>query len=76
MRGYNYVLADLDVVADVHQVVDLCAAADSGFVERAAVDGGVGSDLYIVFDYQPSDLWELLVAAGLGIADVAEAFTA
>src|SRR5208337_1809430 len=66
----------LDVVADVHEVVDLGAAADAGFVESAAVDGGVGADFHIVFDRQASNLRELLVTSGLGIADVAEARTA
>ena len=68
--------ADLHVVADVHEVVDFCAAADSGFVEGAAVDGGVGADLDIVFNHQTSDLRELLVASGLLVAHVAEAFAA
>ena len=64
------------VVADMDEVVDFCAAADAGFVERAAVDGGVGADLYVVFDDQASDLRGLLVASGLRVAHVAEAFTA
>src|SRR4029077_20909918 len=74
LGGYDDVLANLDVVADVHEVVDLCAAADSGFVECASVDGGVGSDFYIVFYYQAPDLGELLVASGFGITNVAETF--
>ena len=76
LRGDDDVLADLHVVADVDEVIDFCAAADAGFVERAAVDGRVGSDLDVVFDDEASDLRELLVASGLGVADVAEAFTA
>ena len=64
------------VVADVHEVVDFCAAADAGFVECAAVDGGVGADFDIVFDHQTPDLRGLFVASGFGIANVAEAFAA
>ena len=64
------------VVADVHEVVDLRAAADAGFVERAAVDGRVSADFDVVFDHQAADLRGLFVASGLGIADVAEALTA
>ena len=64
LRGDDDILADLDVVADVDQVVDFCAAADAGFVQRSAVDGGVGADFYVVFDDQASDLRGLLVASG------------
>src|SRR5208282_1523993 len=49
LRGDNDVLADLAVVADMHEVIDLCAAADASFVERAAINGGVRSDLHVVF---------------------------
>ena len=60
------VFADVAVVADVDEVVELCAAADAGFSERAAVDGGVGADLDVVFNDQCSLLRELRVGAGRG----------
>jgi hypothetical protein len=47
LRRDDDILADLTVVTDVDQVVDLRAAADAGFVERAAIDGGVGADLNV-----------------------------
>ncbi len=46
------VLADLAVVADVHQVVYLRAAANAGGLKRTAVNRCVGPDLDVVFDYQ------------------------
>ena len=76
LSGDDDVLADLDVVADVHEVVNFRAATDAGFVEGSAVDGGVGADFDIVFDHQASDLGGLLVASSFRIADVAEACTA
>ena len=43
-------LADRAVVSDLHEVVDLGAAADPRVAERAAVDGRVGADLDVVLD--------------------------
>jgi hypothetical protein len=56
LSGDYNVLPDLTVVADVDQVIDFCAATDAGFVERAAVDGGVGPDFDIVFNDETADL--------------------
>ena len=72
LSGDDHVLSDLNVVADVHQVVDLRAAADARFIESAAIDGRVGADFYIVFDYQAAELGGLFVASRFEIADVAE----
>jgi hypothetical protein len=72
---YN-VLADLAIVSDVYQVVDFCAAADARDVESSAIDGGVGSDFDIVFNFEASDLREFFVMAGCWIADVAKAVAA
>lgn len=76
LRGDHDVFADLDVVANVHQVVNLRAAADARLIQRTAIDGRVGADFDIVFDYQPSDLWRLLIASTLRIADVTKAVAA
>jgi hypothetical protein len=51
-RQQNHVLADIAVVGDVNQVVDLRSPADSRLFERTAVDGGVGADLHVVFNHQ------------------------
>ena len=72
-RDEDDVFADVAVVADVDEVVDLGSAADAGLLERAAVDGGVGADFDVVFDEEGSLLRELGVGAGGGVADVAEA---
>src|SRR5438876_1786191 len=70
------VLADLAVVADVNEIVYLCAAANTSSLKRAAVYGCVGPDFDVVFDYQLSDLGELFVPSSSGIADVSEAVAA
>ena len=50
--------------------------AGCGLIERAAVNRGVRADLDIVFDDETSDLWKLLVAAGLLVTDVSKALAA
>ena len=63
----------LHVVADVNQIVELGPAANPGFFERPAVDGGVGSHLNIVLNDQRTLLGKLGVLPGRAIADIAEA---
>ena len=48
-----------DVVADLHEVVDLGAGADPRLAHRGAVDGGVGADLDVVLDHHRADLRHL-----------------
>src|SRR5262249_54935346 len=50
-RGHDRVFADLDVVADLDQVVELRAPPDARAAEPRAVDAAVGPDLYIVLDH-------------------------
>ena len=76
LRGDHYVFADLAVVADVDQVVNLRAPADARDFQSAPVDGGVGADLHMVFDFQASDLGEFFVASGGFVAHVTEAVAA
>src|SRR5579883_1928672 len=64
------------VVADMHKVIDFRPAADTGQVEGAAIDGGVGADLDVVFENQAAELGELFVTARLGIAHVTETVAA
>src|SRR5579864_8181308 len=73
LRRDHHVFADIDVVSHMHQVIDFCAAANAGDLERAAIDGGIGANLHIIFDDKPSDLRKLFVAAGFRVSDVAEA---
>jgi hypothetical protein len=76
LRGDDYILSDLAVVADVDEVVDFRSAADSCFVQGSAVNSRVSADFYIVFDYKASDLGGLLVTSGLLVADIAETLAA
>ena len=63
-------------MADLHEVVEFDSVADDGGVERATVDGGVGSDLDVIADFEAADLRELVVSAGGGVGDEAEAVAA
>src|SRR5690606_26184027 len=58
--GHGGVIADLHVVGDHDLVVELDAVANQGVGQRAAVDGGVGTDLDIVADGHATDLRDLL----------------
>ncbi len=54
--------ADADIVAYLHQVVDLGALADHGIAYRTAVDGGTCADFHIVLDDDAPDLRDLEIA--------------
>ena len=61
------VLADLHVVADLDQVVELHAAADDRRVGFGAVDAGVGADFDVVLDDDVAQLGDLVESAfGIG----------
>ena len=64
MRGKHAMPADLDVVRDLDEVVDLGPLPDHGVADGAAVDGGIGADLDVVLDDDAADLRNLAVAAG------------
>src|SRR5438093_3598192 len=55
--------ADLAVVADLNQVVDLGTGADACGLEGAAVDGRAGADLDIVADFDMAELGDFDVPA-------------
>src|SRR6185369_763039 len=76
LRCNDYVLADLTVMPDVHKIVDLRSSPDAGCLEGATIDGGIGANLDIILDFEPSDLRKLFVASGLRVANVAEAVAA
>src|SRR6266478_8483670 len=67
----DHVLAHVAVVPDLHQVVDLGAAAHDRLAQGRAVDRGVGPDLDVVLDAQAAHLRDL--AMGLSVEGVAEA---
>src|SRR3989338_7703628 len=59
------VLAYARGVADLDEVVNLGAAADAGFADGGAVNGGAGLDFDVVFDNDRPRLRDLVVAAGV-----------
>ena len=50
-------------VAHLHQIVDLCAAPDSGFAHRRAIDCAFSLDFHVVSDDRDSRLPDLVPAA-------------
>src|SRR5271157_5704129 len=73
LRGDHNVGSNAGVVADMHQVVKLCARADDSLVQRAAVNGAVGADLDVIANHQLANLRELLIAAVHLVAHESEA---
>ena len=63
LRDEHAMPADDDVVADLHEVVDLGALADDGVAVGAAIDRRAGADLDVVLDDDAADLRHLEVAA-------------
>ncbi len=68
--GHHDTLAHLDVVSQVHQVVQLRSSSHDGAADRPPVDAGVGTDLYVVFHDAGAHLGDLQVLPFPG--DVAE----
>ena len=61
--------ADLVVVADHHQIVDLGSLADPGGLERGPVDRAVRADLHVAADLEPPGMRDLdMPAVHLAIA--------
>src|ERR1700730_5246005 len=67
----DHVFSHVAVVPDLHQVVDLAAAAHDRLAEGRAVDRGVGPDLDVVLEAQAAHLRDL--AVGLPVERIAEA---
>ena len=57
----NTVFANYDIVADLHEVVDLSAFADHGVAQRAPVNRAVCPNLDIVLDHHAADLRDFSV---------------
>ena len=49
-------LADFDIVRDLHEIIDLRAAADFGRAKGAPVNSSVRADLNVITDFNPPDL--------------------
>src|SRR5882762_6347437 len=65
LRGDYRVRADLHVVADVHEVIELDAFGDARVIQRTAIDGGVRADLHVVRDLHDAHLRKLPVTAAV-----------
>src|SRR5579859_2750770 len=76
LSGDNHVLAELAVVADMNQVVDLRAATNARRLQRAAIDGCVCPDLHVIADFKFADLRKFLVPPALGIANIPKSVAA
>src|SRR5690348_1108477 len=76
LGGDDHIFSDADIVAHVHQIIQLRAPADDGQVQSSAIHGGISADLHVVADLQAANLRKLFVAAGGGVAHVAEAVAA
>src|SRR5690348_16732490 len=63
-------------MAYVYEVIDLRPAANACLLERAPIDSGIGADLDIIFDNQPSDLGKFLIVPRRAVANVAETVAA
>ena len=61
-RHQHAMPADLHIVADLHQIIELAAFADHRVAQRAAVDGGAGADLDAVLDDDAAQLRNLDMA--------------
>ncbi len=64
--------ADVYVVADLDQIVDLRTLADPRLAESPTVDAGISPDLYVVFEDDRTDLRKFDVAF-IAVADISEA---
>src|SRR4051812_49006127 len=76
LRRDNHVLTNLAVVADVDEIIDLCAATNARGLECAAVNSRVCTDLDVILDDETPDLRKLFLSASRGISDVAIAVAA
>src|SRR5580700_7698434 len=56
------ILTDFGSVADLHQVVDFCAAPDRGLADGRAVDRAMGLNFHVVRNHRDSRLPYLVPA--------------
>src|SRR5918994_7304631 len=62
LRSNYHSFTDVDVMPDLHKVVDLCSSSDARATKRGPIDAGVRSQLYVIFDQDCADLRKLVVA--------------
>ena len=75
LRSDDDPLADLDVVRDLDEIVNLCSAADTRFAQCAAVNAGICADFHVVADGHCSDLREFYITVR-AVTHVAETIRA
>ena len=63
LRCDDRILADHNVVRDLHEIVDLCSLLNPGSAKPGAIDGRVGADLDIIVDLYNSELLNFFLAA-------------
>src|SRR4249920_494239 len=67
--GCDYrMLPDIHIVGDLHEIVDLGAAAYHRSAQSRTIDGCICTNLNVIFDHDNTDLWNLdttLAAAGI-----------
>src|SRR5207245_5790988 len=63
LRCDDGILADHNVVRDLHEIVDLCSLLDPGSAKTGAIDSRVGADLDIIVDLYNSKLLNFFLAA-------------
>ena len=76
LSSHHYVISDLAVVSDVHQIVDFSAPPDAGDFERSPIDRRVGSNLHIICDFEAPYLRKLLIGSIRRVSDITEAIAA
>lgn len=64
---HDGVLADISVVSDLHEVVELDTLAHGCCAHCGSVDTGIGTDLNIILDGHDAELWNLIILIGLGV---------
>ena len=57
--------ANVDVVADLHQIVEFDTVFDHGIAQRPAVDAGVRANLHVIADPHRSELLDLYPDTGV-----------
>ena len=60
-RSHDYMLTDIIVVRDMHQIIDLRSTADTRLAQGGAVDAGIGTDFDIVPDNHDSQLRDFVM---------------
>jgi hypothetical protein len=51
LRRDDDILANIAIVPDVNQVIDLRSAPDSRLIEGSAIDGRIRPDFHVIFNH-------------------------